>query len=406
MFMKNKKSPVTKVQHLLIATALVSVSFYGFVQAITWPSTPPGEVEGGKIGNWVNTVKTLLLPGTTTPTNLGIGAGVDASEKLEVDGNVKATGFIGDGSQLTGINYTETDPQVGTLTNSKWCTSDGSVVSCVMDAPAGSPWSDVTGGINYASGNVGIGATTPSEKLEINGAVKIGTTASACNASKAGTIRYEAGAFEGCDGSAWVALNSFACGTTLTDARDSQTYATVQIGTQCWMGEDLRVGEDADMATTNPNTATDNGIIEKNCLNDTVTNCNATNGSWYTWDEAMWYSTTEGAQGICPAGWHIPTDNEWKTMEMQLGMTQAQADATGWRGTDQGTQLKAGGSSGMEWNISGFNFPPWYAAEEWIHTSTQADASNSVYRVLRDAGVYRSASSIKGIAASVRCLKD
>ena len=53
----------------------------------------------------------------------------------------------------------------------------------------------------------------------------------------------------------------------------------------------------------------------------------------------MQYSSTPGTQGICPSGWHIPTDNEWKTLEMHLGMTQDQANETDYRGTDQGSQL-------------------------------------------------------------------
>ena len=70
----------------------------------------------------------------------------------------------------------------------------------------------------------------------------------------------------------------------------------------------------------------------------------------------MGYSTTEGAQGICPVGSHIPSDNDWKILEMQLGMTQAQADATIWRGVDQGTQLKTGGTSGMNVPLAGSRY--------------------------------------------------
>ncbi len=78
-------------------------------------------------------------------------------------------------------------------------------------------------------------------------------------------------------------------------------------------------------------------------------NCNIL-GGLYQWNEAMQYSTTAGVQGICPTGWHIPTDAEWQTMEMNLspGMSPAQAAATGWRGTTQGHQIKTGGTSGFE----------------------------------------------------------
>src|SRR5665647_1038178 len=70
----------------------------------------------------------------------------------------------------------------------------------------------------------------------------------------------------------------------------------------------------------------------------------------------MQYVTTQGAQGICPAGSHIPSDNDWKILEVQLGMTQVQADTTDWRGTDQGTQLISGGSSGLSMSLAGHRY--------------------------------------------------
>jgi uncharacterized protein (TIGR02145 family) len=51
-----------------------------------------------------------------------------------------------------------------------------------------------------------------------------------------------------------------------------------------------------------------------------------------------------GVQGICPDGWHVPSENEWIELELFLGMTQAQANQTGWRGSDQGNQLKEEGT--------------------------------------------------------------
>jgi len=125
------------------------------------------------------------------------------------------------------------------------------------------------------------------------------------------------------------------CGDLLV--HDGQSYATVQIGGQCWMAENLNIGTMINSNNSSDN-QTDNNIIEKYCFNNDPANCD-TYGGLYQWDEMMQYVTTEGAQGICPTGWHLPTDDEYKTLEMQLGMTQAQADATGFRGTDQGSQL-------------------------------------------------------------------
>ncbi|MGB4774334.1 MAG: hypothetical protein WBP45_04120, partial [Daejeonella sp.] len=63
-------------------------------------------------------------------------------------------------------------------------------------------------GLIVGNGNAGIGTALPSQKLEVAGAVKIATTTSACDTISAGTIRYEANKFEGCNGTAWVQLNN------------------------------------------------------------------------------------------------------------------------------------------------------------------------------------------------------
>jgi len=52
-----------------------------------------------------------------------------------------------------------------------------------------------------------------------------------------------------------------------------------------------------------------------------------------------------GVQGICPDGWHLPSDAEWKQLEMQLGMSPEDANKEGGRGTDEGGQLKENGTT-------------------------------------------------------------
>ena len=44
-------------------------------------------------------------------------------------------------------------------------------------------------------------------------------------------------------------------------------------------------------------------------------------GGLYQWNEMMQYTTTPGVQGICPIGWHLPTDEEWCTMTTYLDAT-------------------------------------------------------------------------------------
>jgi uncharacterized protein (TIGR02145 family) len=60
-------------------------------------------------------------------------------------------------------------------------------------------------------------------------------------------------------------------------------------------------------------------------------------------------SDTLGVQGVCPDGWHLPADAEWKVLEMFLGMSQADADKYDWRGSDEGGQLKELGFT--DWSV-------------------------------------------------------
>ncbi len=143
-------------------------------------------------------------------------------------------------------------------------------------------------------------------------------------------------------------IPTWACGDAFVDDRNSQSYTTVQIGTQCWMAENLNIGTRIDGA----NNQTNNSTIEKYCYSDDDANCD-TYGGLYQWNEMMQYVTTEGVQGICPDGWHLPTDDEWKTMEMALGMSQSEADDIYYRGIDEGEKMKS--TSGWNNNGNGTN---------------------------------------------------
>jgi len=145
------------------------------------------------------------------------------------------------------------------------------------------------------------------------------------------------------------------CGEAFVDSRDNREYASVQIGTQCWMAENLNIGTPIPGA----NDQTDNGMIEKYCYNNDTANCTLY-GGLYQWDEMMQYTTTPGAEGICPDGWHLPTDAEYCTVTQFIDPT-VDCNATLWSGTDVGTKMKSitgwyGGGNGT--NASGFTALP------------------------------------------------
>jgi len=65
------------------------------------------------------------------------------------------------------------------------------------------------------------------------------------------------------------------------------------------------------------------------------------------------YANPSDVQGVCPDGWHLPSDTEWIELEMFLGMSEIYANATGWRETDEGNKLKT--TSGWDNNGNGLN---------------------------------------------------
>jgi len=101
-----------------------------------------------------------------------------------------------------------------------------------------------------------------------------------------------------------------------SSCRDSENhkYATVQEGTQTWMAQNLNTGGMI-VDTINQN---NNGITEKYCYENKKSRCDIY-GGLYQWGEMMNYDTVPGSQGICPAGWHLPTDAEWETLMAYLG---------------------------------------------------------------------------------------
>jgi uncharacterized protein (TIGR02145 family) len=211
---------------------------------------------------------------------------------------------------------------------------------------------------------------------------------------------------------------------TVTDARDSSAtatdtvkhpipenllmdiqwniYTTVRIGEQIWMQQNLRVSVDPD---STPITS---------YVYDGIEELAKTYGRLYTWDAAMNGSTAEKAQGICPDGWHIPSDEEWKILEMYLGMTRAEADLSNvWRGEGVGAKLRPGGGSGYDVlysgrraNSGGYALLRWY---EYVWTSTESGS----YAWRRCLDSIPSVTTIgrfntfpKSYGFSVRCIKN
>ncbi len=227
------------------------------------------------------------------------------------------------------------------------------------------------------------------------------------------------------------------CGASLTDYRDSKEYPTVQIGDQCWISENLDY---------------DNGCAAITWVNySDVGWCGyytggpfAYEGLLYQWSAAMNDSAGcngTGAppnddcslpvQGICPAGWHVPSHYEWFTLERAV-CASAPASSTcetnfpysvsyiGWKGTNEGDKIKNTGLCGgrTPCDTSGFDVllvgdrdhsGGFYSRGTYtgFWSSTTKTVSDAWIRSLSKTAstIYQNADPMSR-AFSVRCVKD
>lgn len=187
---------------------------------------------------------------------------------------------------------------------------------------------------------------------------------------------------------------------TFTDPRDNKIYKTVVINGKTWFDENL-------------NHMTENSWWQNN---DAMTG--SVYGRLYTWDAAL---------NACPDGWHLPSDYEWKNLEMYLGMSAIDADTFNYRGTNQGYMLK---TKFWQWADSGngndsvcFSARPggYLAVDDDIFngkgylgfwwTSTTHTNINGTFAFMRrlensNEYIYRNVRSLTEVAYSVRCVKD
>ena len=194
-------------------------------------------------------------------------------------------------------------------------------------------------------------------------------------------------------------------------------YATIQIGEQCWFAENLRAAlyENGDAIPANLGdnewSSTTSGAIA--VYNGDTSNFDAF-GHLYNW-----YAVAD-VRGLCPSGWHVPTDGEWMTIEVALGMSESAANSTGWRGTDQATRMKTdygwyGSGSGT--NSSGFaGLPGGYRHHDGFFSgigfdgnwwSSSNDGDNAWHRFLfYDFQEVSRGQFSQRRGVSVRCIKD
>lgn len=174
-----------------------------------------------------------------------------------------------------------------------------------------------------------------------------------------------------------------------TDPRDGMEYVTVELGGSRWLAENLRF--DAREGSR--------------CLADLPEHC-AEYGRLYTWPVAA---------SACPAGWRLATENDWRALELFLGMSEAEVPQERYRGRDEGARLRVNGGSGFDVKLGGYMRPDgtprrlheraafWTATQYEVgETSWHRDIGTDprIYRSPVDHGYYLSVRCVSGNDAS------
>ncbi len=211
------------------------------------------------------------------------------------------------------------------------------------------------------------------------------------------------------EGEVWsfTTKESWQCGDALIDERDGQDYNTVQIGTQCWMAENLNIGTKINGSQNQQ----DNGLIEKYCNWNSEINCNIY-GGLYQWDEMIQYASSGSNKGICFENWHIATDNEWIQLIQlldgylnaggkmkEIGFTHWSQPNTGATNTSGFTGLPGGYSENGNFNPVGGHGWWWSSKDAFSNLAYSYSLSYNYANVFRN-------NSGKIMGHSVRCIKD
>jgi uncharacterized protein (TIGR02145 family) len=141
---------------------------------------------------------------------------------------------------------------------------------------------------------------------------------------------------------------------TMVDTRDNEVYKTIKIGDHWWMAENLKYNVEEGSRSW--------------CYNNDPLNCNQY-GRLYQWELAM---------TVCPTGWHLSSDEEWKLLEQYLGMSESDLNSINFRNSGSvGKKLKS--TSGWDRDGNGTNASKFNAYPAGIYKEDQTFVGLTFY---------------------------
>lgn len=184
---------------------------------------------------------------------------------------------------------------------------------------------------------------------------------------------------------------------TFKDLRDNHQYKTIHIGNRIWMAENLAYLPEVSLPTSGSNTTPHyyvNGYRGASIVEARKTASFTQYGVLYNWP---------AASDACPDGWHLPTDDEWKELELALGMTSSEINKKGPRGNGLGMALKS--TSG--WVINGNNLSGFTALPAgYCYINAQEGESDPITIFGVNLGVWWSETSAANESAWYRAVYD
>ena len=400
-----------------------TVSSGGTAVVSTWTSTV-----GCSVGAGTNNSPAGVIRGGVNET-MAQGVAAPATASITLVANVTTTGtYTISTNTLNGVTFSAsgtfgaTGSQTVTLTPSGTPTAAGNFKWATVLTPS----IDVYGSVS--STNAPLGSTYTTHFNGISGGSSadwsLATYTTGETFNNNATCASKRISAQGCAGVA-----------TVTDG--GRTYNTVAINGQCWLQTNLITAPSVystyttgSWTNTSPGDQGYWGYYHDGTTDGTAgwksTEPAANEGILYQWCGAMDATISERSRGICPAGWHVPSDCEWMYLEHGQGMSIAyQTTDNAWRANDwdqhgtPGYKLRSTGDRGTP-NASGFSGllagyrgtnGPFDARTSggywWSSSATGATTASHryLYNSIHNRGVYRSSHN-KAYGFSVRCLKD
>jgi uncharacterized protein (TIGR02145 family) len=206
--------------------------------------------------------------------------------------------------------------------------------------------------------------------------------------------------------------------TTLT--YHSRNYDLVEIGGQCWFADNLATDyySNGDPIISGLGTTDWHNTVEgAYAIYNGSSSNDLTYGKLYNW------YTTVDSRGVCPSGWHVPSDCEWMYLERNIGMDSSELEMFNERGIGLGGLLK----STSNWNSpntgasngSGFNAVPGGGrfiggsygnlgvyCNFWTSTWVNSNLSRSRVLSFDNSSILRVYGSNQQVGFSIRCIRD